>query len=193
MNRWIKKGVAACLALGLGFASGSSLASSGSVYAAANKVEKQTHQAAKNVKPAKKTPSWLFVLQAKKGTISKTDKKGVYTLTIQRSDMEPVIAFTDRPDRIVKKIMPEQLKKIWTKGPNSFEKDPPNAVLSARGLNAQIVEITALGVGEHSRITFTPHSGGDVDIIGKRERVILVVDDQVCFHFEGELVCGHDI
>jgi hypothetical protein len=92
----------------------------------------------------KKAPSWLFVLQAKKGTITKTDKAGVSTLTIKHSDMGPAIAFTDRPDRIVQKITPEQLKKIWNKGPDSFEVDPPNAVLSARGMNAEIIEITSL-------------------------------------------------
>jgi hypothetical protein len=61
------------------------------------------------------TPSWLFVVQAERGTIEKaadssagqTEKK--YTLTLTRTDKDHVIKFTDRPDRIV---MYESAKKI---------------------------------------------------------------------------------
>ena len=134
---------------------------------------------------AKKAPSWLFVLQAKKGTMSKTDKKGVYTLLIKHSDMGPAIAFTDRPDRIVKKITPEQLKSIWNKGVDSFEKDPPNAVFTAQGHQAVIVEITGFKVlpeAHAHRLTFivTGHhpllaAGAEVTDI-----VLSIDDDRWC-------------
>jgi len=38
--------------------------------------------------------------------------------------------FSDRPDRIVGRVTTEEYVDSWGKGDNSFEQDPPNAVLS---------------------------------------------------------------
>jgi hypothetical protein len=38
--------------------------------------------------------------------------------------------FSDRPERVVGHMTNEQFIDQWGKGPNSFEADPPNAVLS---------------------------------------------------------------
>jgi len=163
------------------------LAFSSSTFAAETKSSKTAKANSTKAAPttvAKKAPSWLFVLQAKKGTITKTDKKGVYTLTIKHSDMGPAIAFTDRPDRIVKKITPEQLKKIWNKGPNSFEKDPPNSVLSAAGVTPRIVILN----GDHvstDTVSFslsTSHkAGGELEsLVGRNlDDVVVTVDGYV--------------
>ena len=78
----------------------------------------------------KKTTSFMFVIDAKKGEIKK-DKKGQYHLVLKKVDMKQVIMFSDRPQRIVKYITGKDLKKIWKEGTNSFQEDPPNAVLSA--------------------------------------------------------------
>jgi hypothetical protein len=38
--------------------------------------------------------------------------------------------FSDRPDRIVGRLVTQEYVDYWGKGENSFESDPPNAVLS---------------------------------------------------------------
>ena len=38
--------------------------------------------------------------------------------------------FSDRPERVVGHMTTEQFVAMWGEGPNSFEEDPPNAVLS---------------------------------------------------------------
>ena len=57
--------------------------------------------------------------------------------------MNQVIAFSDRPNRILKDITGSVLVKLWPEGKNSFKKDPPNAVISADNLKSQIVVIHA--------------------------------------------------
>jgi hypothetical protein len=57
MNRLMRKAFVPLLAIACSFCGGSLLASTSSGEAAANKVQTQIHQAAKNVKPAKKAPS----------------------------------------------------------------------------------------------------------------------------------------
>ena len=38
--------------------------------------------------------------------------------------------FSDRPERVVGHMTTAQFVQMWTEGPNSFQEDPPNAVLS---------------------------------------------------------------
>jgi hypothetical protein len=38
--------------------------------------------------------------------------------------------FSDRPERVVGHMTTEQFVAMWATGPNSFQEDPPNAVLS---------------------------------------------------------------
>lgn len=68
-------------------------------------------------------PSWNFVLQASSGEF---DGK---TLRLHRLS-EATTAFADRPKRIVD-TLPVQtfIDQFWPDGPNSFRKDPPNAVI----------------------------------------------------------------
>jgi hypothetical protein len=83
----------------------------------------------KKSQPQKKADQWLFVITAKEGEIKKNDA-GKYTLTLHHSKIERVLAFTDRPNRLVKIIAPQHFKKLWGgNANNSFKKDPPNAVV----------------------------------------------------------------
>lgn len=75
----------------------------------------------------KKPIEWLFVITSKQGEIKKNDQ-GQYELFLKHAHIERVLAFSDRPNRIVKFISPKDFKKLWGEGKNSFEKDPPNAV-----------------------------------------------------------------
>ena len=90
----------------------------------------------------KKAPSFLFVVSADKAKISPL-KDGKASLVIQQSDMKKVIAFSDRPYRIVKEITGSDLINLWPEGKNRFKKGPPNAIISADNLDRQIVVIHA--------------------------------------------------
>ena len=111
----------------------------------------------KNTKPAAsedKAPSFLFVLQANKGKIikekdTKTNKDQHYlVLAHDLKNLHQVIMFSDRPDRIVKIISDKELEGMWKQGDDSFEKDPPNAVLSSAGQKAQIMILNGMTVTE---------------------------------------------
>lgn len=51
------------------------------------------------------------------------------TLTIEGVSPS-TLYFSDRPQRVVGHITTEQFVDDWSLGPNSFESDPPNAVLT---------------------------------------------------------------
>lgn len=78
-------------------------------------------------KEKKKPVEWLFVITSKEGEITKNDQ-GQYELTLRHAHIERVLAFSDRPNRIVKFFSPDTFKKFYENGRNSFEKDPPNAI-----------------------------------------------------------------
>ena len=75
---------------------------------------------------AKQKASFLFVLRADTGVITKTD--GGYTLTLK--DMDPkVLYFSDRPVRKAGFITMTRFMGDWAKGNNSFKANPPNAAI----------------------------------------------------------------
>ena len=127
------------LAMGLMIAGSSVGLAADAATGASNKASTQ-----KNAKETEKA-SYLFVLQAKQGTLTQ-DTSGQWTLTLKHKDVNNVIAFSDRPYRIVKYISATDLIKSWAKGTNSFESDPPNAVLMAKGHNAQIIMLKSITV-----------------------------------------------
>ena len=105
----------------------------------------------------KKPPSFLFVVQAKEAVLKPVDDNPHrYTLTIQLNDdnMSKIIAFTDRPYRIVKMMTTKQLLDLWGEGKNSFKADPPNAVLSASGFDARIVILESMIIN-NEQLTYT--------------------------------------
>ena len=69
--------------------------------------------------------NWLFVMNARSGSF---DGK---ILTLH--DVPPTLMFSDRPFRIWGHMSTPELIDAVSKGPNSFAKDPPNAVLSTLG------------------------------------------------------------
>ena len=73
-------------------------------------------------KQTKKADTWGFVIMAKE-----VELKGNQLTLITNS--EHFFAFTDRPNRKFATISMEEWTKAWNEGSNSFEKDPPNAVL----------------------------------------------------------------
>ena len=91
-----------------------------------------------------KAPEFLYVLSAKSGEIKKIGDNE-YTLTMNHTDIDHVLVFSDRPHRIVKYISAKQLATSWKVGENSFEKNHPNAGLVAHGLMMPVV-IELLGM-----------------------------------------------
>ena len=130
---------------------------------------------------AKKAPSFLFVIQAKQGTIE--TKNGKTYLVLQHADVNHVIMFSDRPNRIVKTITGNDLQKLWKVGNDSFEKDPPNAVLSSAGQKAQIVIINGITVTDTTvvlRISISPEEVkriGKLAVVGFRDVALVVCSD----------------
>src|SRR3990167_4232248 len=68
--------------------------------------------------------SFLFVLRADTGVITKTD--GGYALTLKGMDPK-VLYFSDRPVRKAGFIAMTQFMSDWAKGNDSFKANPPNA------------------------------------------------------------------
>ena len=143
MNKLIKRSIARWLSLALFVVSHTAVASS---YASPGVADKTSH--AHNDKHStttvtKKAPSFLFVIDAKQGDITK-DKNGQFHLELKHADMNHVIQFSDRPNRIVKYITGAKLQSLWPEGRDSFKKDPPNAVLSGTGIKTQIVILNGI-------------------------------------------------
>jgi len=67
-------------------------------------------------------PSWLFVVNADEAALSND------TLTLAGGSPQ-VIVFTDRPDRLFGSVSMEALADVWAPGADSFEDDPPNAIV----------------------------------------------------------------
>ena len=75
---------------------------------------------------AKEKASFLFVLRAQTGVITKVGS--VYTLTLKGMD-DKVLYFSDRPVRKAGFITVSQFMSDWAAGKNSFQANPPNAAI----------------------------------------------------------------
>ena len=115
------------------------------------------HASATVLDEYKKPPSFLFVVQAKEAVLKPVDDDlHRYTLSMKLTDenVGKIIAFTDRPYRIVKMMTTKQLLDLWGEGKNSFKADPPNAVLSANGFDARIVILESMIINKEL-LTYT--------------------------------------
>jgi len=70
-------------------------------------------------------PEFLYTMSAKSGTYA----DGVLTL----SDVPVVVYFADRPARMSGQLSIQVFVQGWNTGPDTLEKDPPNATLSILG------------------------------------------------------------
>lgn len=52
---------------------------------------------------------------------------------LKLNQVAPTIFFADRPYRVFGHVDPDAFIEAWTRGPNSFAQDPPNAILSLLG------------------------------------------------------------
>ena len=173
----------AAIALGLGLACASSgFATDATAKAKScplkNKATATVPAVTKDAK--KKAPSFLFVVSADKAKITHL-KDGQYSLVIQKSDMNRVIEFSDRPYRIVRYITGSELQKIWGEGKIMLiEVDPPNAVLSASNLKPVIIVVDGMIVYK-DKVTFY-FSSTHAPSIGQLNKLSLMLDsDLLCY------------
>lgn len=97
-------------------------------------------------------PSFLFVILSNHGEIKKAPD-GSYELILDHGEIEKVLAFSDRPYRLVQRIDGKKFMELWAQGSNSFEKDPPNASII---IDDHVQTIVLLKVRvEGSRTLFT--------------------------------------
>ena len=89
-------------------------------------------------------PTWLFVVDADQASLTSDS-------LLLTGVLPQVIAFTDRPDRLFGTTTMEDLADAWTEGSDSFEDDPPNAVVDGTytaedgSTSRCIVEVVLLG------------------------------------------------
>ena len=157
-----------------------------------------------------KAPSYFFVIQAKQGKIVTKNDQQYLLLEYDKDNPHHVIQFSDRPYRIVKIISEEKLKTMWKEGNDSFEKDPPNAVLSYslkkelpddkidyQQAKAQIVILNGITVKDQTIEFPVSISDAEEKSIGKlkvpREMfdVVLTIDTQQCEDMPG-MECNTD-
>jgi len=129
---------------------------------------------------SKNKPEFLFILSAKEGKITKLGDNQ-YKLVIKKSNFhESVIAFSDRPYRIVKQLSMPQFISLWDKGENSFKDDPPNASLNATHLDPLVIELIKKPIYNEQNNSFEflfIVRSGVVVPVGQYTKVVTVVDD----------------
>lgn len=107
-------------------------------------------------------PSFLFVITSNHGSIQK-NAQGEFTLTLDHSDIQKVLAFSDRPLRVVKHMTGEELRQFWSEGNNSFAKDHPNATVVINQ-HLQTVIITSLNMTQKT-MTFRVEKDGPQSLV----------------------------
>ncbi len=86
--------------------------------------------------------TYNFVILSNYGKILQA-ADGSYQLILDHADVEKVLAFSNRPYRLVRNMTGEALKSMWFQGPNSLAGDPPNATVI---INQQLQTIIILNM-----------------------------------------------
>ena len=118
-------------------------------------------------------PSYLFVILSNHGQIQKASD-GSYQLILDHGEIEKILAFSNRPYRIVKHMTGKELQTIWTEGANSFAEDPPNATVIINQHLQTIVLLNVKVVGDQT--IFTIRADGAQSLLEMDGLVQLFVD-----------------
>ena len=84
--------------------------------------------------------AYLFAQTADKAEIA-ASSEGTWTLRLRGVDLD-TIWFTDRPARDVGRISKEKFIENWNTGADSFNEDPPNAVIELRDASGKTLLVT---------------------------------------------------
>ena len=127
-------------------------------------------------------PKFFAIQHAQSGSLSEINETA-YSLEL--SDVsDKTILFSDRPDRIVKSVSISDFIGNWSTGVDSFEVDPPNAVLIVDEQNdvqqdVAIVELfTPVYDVDKKTLKFkvTPDNATSIDLPGEFGQSTLVID-----------------
>ena len=121
----------------------------------------------------KPKPSFLLVVISNHGEIRQASD-GSWELVLDHGDIEKVLAFSDRPYRVVKHLAGDQLQTLWSKGSNAFEEDPPNATVVINQ-HLQTVELLSLRL-EGSKTIFKIRSDGSSSMTAAAGRSQVFID-----------------
>ena len=112
-------------------------------------------------------PSWLFVMTGQ--------VESVNTGEIVINAHPKVVAFTDRPDRLVKAAALETfVDETWNAGSDSFAKNPPNAALVFEDAQVEIEELTLVSRSGNTVSFSTKKLSGGLPKPG--DQIALVID-----------------
>lgn len=126
--------------------------------------------------------SYLFVIMSNYGVLQQAPD-GSYQLTLDHGDVEKVLAFSNRPHRIVKHETGKALKNIWSQGSNSFADDPPNATLIINQ-HLQTVILTSMNLqGDKTVFTIEPDSSSSLTPISGSCQLFMDSDALGCSFF----------
>lgn len=87
-----------------------------------------------------KSTDFLFVITSPTSELKQLDKYN-YQLIIPTKEIKSILAFSDRPERIVKHLSPSEYVKIVDSGQNSFIKNPPNVAVNIADHGSVVFEV----------------------------------------------------
>lgn len=96
---------------------------------------------------------WLFAFISSSGSLKHLDAKDHYLLTLYQ--IEEGVAFTDRPTRDARSISMKDFMKIWTKGVDNFQENPPNAALEMQHSREEEIAVFTLTNPDYNENTKT--------------------------------------
>ncbi len=103
-----------------------------------------------------------FVILSNYGKVQQTSS-GSYELILNHGNIEKVLAFSNRPYRLVDHVTGEGLKAFWSEGSNSYAEDPPNATLIINQQLQTLVLLNMSVVGDQT--IFTIRADGPQSLI----------------------------
>ena len=122
-------------------------------------------------------PSFLFVILSNYGQIQQAPN-GSYQLILNHGEVEKVLAFSDRPYRLVEHMTGKQLQSAWNGGSNSFADDPPNATVIINQHLQTIVLLNMKIVGDQT--IFTIRADGPQSLLEMDGRLQIYIDKVHC-------------
>ena len=128
-------------------------------------------------------PRFFAIQYANSGSISEINSTA-YLLEFSGVS-DKTILFSDRPDRIVLSMNTSNYIDNWKSGKDSFELDPPNAVLVLDELKVQEIIIVELSnpvydhENERLKYDVTPDNSTVIDISGEFGKNTIVIDMKI--------------
>jgi len=108
------------------------------------------------------------------GSIIKDKKTGQYQLILQVKGAK-VIWFSDRPVRKAGHMTLKKFIEVWNKGKNSFDKDPPNALVIIASDKPVVVKLTLLDY-KNASVTFGMTRVSGILDVANHSKLLMYID-----------------